>query len=154
MKKYFFIRSNGVSKNPSFHTDFKNVHMTLVKSAPEKRFAQNTNFLGLRQTFNWENSFWAKTFLCALFTKFICTFLKSARKDGFFYAPFDLFKENKFSSLRRDNELFWKMKKVTMEETAQNFEKLFLETGLRVSLPFQSLCHTSNLWNFVKITGP
>ncbi len=26
--------SNGVSKNPSFHTDFKYVHMTLVRSAP------------------------------------------------------------------------------------------------------------------------
>jgi hypothetical protein len=35
---------NGVLKNPSFHTDFKNVHMTLVKSAPKKSFAQKTNF--------------------------------------------------------------------------------------------------------------
>ncbi len=41
----------------------------------------------------------------ALFTKVIFTFLKSVRKDGYFDAPFDLFKENKFSSLRRDNEL-------------------------------------------------
>jgi hypothetical protein len=31
-------RSNGASKNPSFCTDFKNVHMTLVKSAPKKKF--------------------------------------------------------------------------------------------------------------------
>ncbi len=31
---------------------------------------------------------------------------KSVRKDGFFDAPFDLFKEKKFSSLRRNNELF------------------------------------------------
>jgi hypothetical protein len=30
------IRSNGVSKNPSFHTHFKNVYMTKVKSAPKK----------------------------------------------------------------------------------------------------------------------
>ncbi len=60
--------------------------MTLVKSAPKK--------------------FWPKLFLGALFTKVICTFLKSVRKDGFFDAPFDLFKEKKFSSLRRDNELF------------------------------------------------
>ncbi len=29
---------NGASKNPSFSTDFKNVHMTLVKSAPKKKF--------------------------------------------------------------------------------------------------------------------
>ncbi len=33
---FSLIRSNGVSKNPSFLTDFKNVHMTLVKSAPKK----------------------------------------------------------------------------------------------------------------------
>jgi hypothetical protein len=64
--------------------------------------------------------------LGAHFTKVICTFFKSVRKDGFFDAPIDLFKEKKFSSLRRDNELFWELKKVKNEETAQNFEKLFL----------------------------
>ncbi len=32
---FSLIRSNGVSKNPSFHTDFKNLRMTLVKSAPK-----------------------------------------------------------------------------------------------------------------------
>jgi hypothetical protein len=35
-------RSNGTSKNPSFRTDFKNLHMTLVKSAPKKSFGQKT----------------------------------------------------------------------------------------------------------------
>jgi hypothetical protein len=35
-------RSNGASKNPSFLTDFKNVNMTLVKSAPKKSFSQKT----------------------------------------------------------------------------------------------------------------
>jgi hypothetical protein len=35
-------RSNGASKNPSFPTDFKNVYMTLVKSAPKKFFCQKT----------------------------------------------------------------------------------------------------------------
>ncbi len=73
-----------VSKNLSFHTDFKNVHKTLVKSAPKKSFAQKTAFLGL---------FWQKLFLVALFTNVICTFLKSVRKDRFFDALFDLFKE-------------------------------------------------------------
>ena len=47
----------------------------------------------------------------ALFTKVICTFLKSVRKAGFFDAPFYLFKEKKFSSLRRDNELFKRAEK-------------------------------------------
>ena len=39
--------------------------------------------------------FWLKLFWGALFTKVICTFLKSVRKDGFFDAPFELFKEKK-----------------------------------------------------------
>jgi hypothetical protein len=33
---------NGASKNLSFRTDFKNLHMTLVKSAPKKSFCQKT----------------------------------------------------------------------------------------------------------------
>ncbi len=86
--------------------------MILVKSAPKKVLPKKPIF-------------WLKLFLGALFSKVICTFLKSVRKDGFFDAPFDPFKEKKFSSLRRDNELFWELKKVKMEETAQNFEKRF-----------------------------
>ncbi len=39
-------RLNEVSKNPSFHTNFKNVHLTLVKSAPQKCFAQKNKFFG------------------------------------------------------------------------------------------------------------
>jgi hypothetical protein len=35
-------RSNGASKNQSFRTDFKNVHMTFVKSAPKNSFSQKT----------------------------------------------------------------------------------------------------------------
>ncbi len=70
--------------------------MTLVKSAPKK-----TDFLG--QFSIGKIVFWLKLFLGALFTKVICTFLKSVRKYGLFDAPVDLFKEEKFSSLRRDN---------------------------------------------------
>jgi hypothetical protein len=75
--------------------------MTLVKSAPKKSFAQKTEFFD-------KIVFWLKHFLGALF-KVICTFLKSVRKDGCFDARFDLFKEKKFSSLRRDNRLFWSL---------------------------------------------
>jgi hypothetical protein len=50
--------------------------MTLVKSAPEKSFAPKTDFLG-------KIVFWLKLFLGELFSKIICTFLKSVRKDGF-----------------------------------------------------------------------
>ncbi len=77
--------------------------MTLVKSAPKKSFAQKTDFV---RTSIGKIVFWLKLFLGALFTKVICTLLKSVQKDGFFDAPFDLFKEKMFSSLRRDNELF------------------------------------------------
>ncbi len=43
MKTFFSLnRSNGPSKNPAFCTDFKNVHMTFVKSAPKKSFGQKT----------------------------------------------------------------------------------------------------------------
>jgi hypothetical protein len=48
-------------------SDFRNVHLTLVKSALEKSFAQKPIFLG----------FWAKTFLGTLFTKIKFTVLKS-----------------------------------------------------------------------------
>jgi hypothetical protein len=76
--------------------------MTLVKSAPKKPI-----FSGLGQISIGKIVFWLKLFLGTLFTKVICTFLKSVRKDGWSNdAPFDLFKEKKFSSLRRDNELF------------------------------------------------
>jgi hypothetical protein len=37
---------NGVSKNPSFYTEFKNVHLTFVKSAPKKSVTQKTDFSG------------------------------------------------------------------------------------------------------------
>ncbi len=37
-----------------------------------------------------------------------------------------------------------------MEETAQNFYKQILE----FHSPSKILCHTSKLWNFVKIIGP
>jgi hypothetical protein len=74
---------------------FKNVQMTFVKSAPKKNVAQKTDFFGLRQISIDKIVFLAKTFLGALFTKVICTFLKSVRTDGFFDAPFDLFKEKK-----------------------------------------------------------
>jgi hypothetical protein len=32
----------GYKKNPSFYTDFKNVHLTFVKSAPKKVYPQKT----------------------------------------------------------------------------------------------------------------
>jgi hypothetical protein len=62
--------------------------MILVKSASKKSFAQKNDFF--RTFFNFQFSiakivFWQKLFLGAngaLFTKVICTFLKTVRKDG------------------------------------------------------------------------
>ena len=50
-------RSNGASKNPSFCTDFKNVHLTFVKSAPKKSFSQKT-ILPIENRFFGQNFFW------------------------------------------------------------------------------------------------
>jgi hypothetical protein len=41
-----------------------------------------------------------------------------------------------------------------MQETAQDFEKLFFIYGSLIFIAFQILCHTSKLLNFVKMTGP
>ncbi len=126
--------------------------MTLVKSASKKSFSQKT-ILPIESPK--KSVFWAKLFLVALFTKVICTFLKSVRKDGFFDAPFDLFKEKKFSSLRRGNELIWELKKVKNRRNRLKFRKtVFYKQILDFQCPSKILCHTSNLWNFVKITGP
>jgi hypothetical protein len=46
-------------------------------------------------------------------------------KRWIFDTSFDLTKEKKFSSLRRDNEPFWVLKRSEMEETAQYFKKRF-----------------------------
>ncbi len=112
-------RSNGASKNPSFHTDLKNVHMT-VKSAHKKVLAKRLFYT------NWKKLvFWAKLFLGALFTKIICTFFKSIWKDGFFDTPFDLIKEKKFSSHISVSVYFLWSKKSKMEATTQYFGKRF-----------------------------
>ncbi len=89
-------RSNGASKNPSFLTDFKNVHMTFGKSAPKKVLAKKPFYqLKICEVLR-KICFWATLFLGALFTKVICTFLKSVWKDVFFDTPFDLIKEKSF----------------------------------------------------------
>jgi len=37
--------ANGASQNPPFHTDFENVNLILVKSAPKKVFAEKNEEL-------------------------------------------------------------------------------------------------------------
>jgi hypothetical protein len=72
--------------------------------------------------------------------------LKSVQKDGFFDAPFDLFKEKKFSSLRRDNELFKELKKVKNGRNRSKFRKtVFYKQTLDFHCPSKILCYTSNL---------
>jgi hypothetical protein len=60
-----------------------------------KSVAKKPIFIGFDKFSIGKISFWLKLFLGALFTKVICTFFKSVRKDGFFDAPFDIFKEKK-----------------------------------------------------------
>ncbi len=73
----------------------------------------------------------------------------------YFDAPFDLLKKKSFHLLERTMNFFESWKRSKMEETAQNFEKrFFYKQILDFHCPSKILCHTSNLWNFVKITGP
>ncbi len=96
-----------VSKNPSFHTDFKNVYLTLVKSAPKISFAQKYDFLGLSKFSIGKIVFVDKIFFgCTFYHKVVCTFLKSIQKDGFFDAPFDLFKQKSFHLLEGTMNFF------------------------------------------------
>ncbi len=75
-------------------------------------------------------------------------------KRRIFWCPIRLFKEKKFSSLRRDNKLFWELKKVKNGRNRSKFWKtVFYKQILDFHCPSKILCHTSNLWNFVKITG-
>ncbi len=56
--------------------------MALVKSVPKKKFCpKKPIFLGKFSIA--KIVFWLKHFLGAIFTKVICTFLKSVRKEGF-----------------------------------------------------------------------
>jgi hypothetical protein len=45
-KLFSLNKLNGVSKNPSFFTYFKDVHLTLVKSATKNVFGPKTDFFG------------------------------------------------------------------------------------------------------------
>jgi hypothetical protein len=74
---------------------------------PKKSFAQKTDFFR-----TWANLligkivFWLKLFLGALFTKVICTFLKSVRKDGFFDAHSTYSKKKSFHLLEGTMNFF------------------------------------------------
>jgi hypothetical protein len=63
MRRILFslVKSDGVSKNPSFHTDLKKRTFDLVKSVPKNRF------LGLGKFPIDKLVFWLILFLCALF---------------------------------------------------------------------------------------
>jgi hypothetical protein len=55
MENYFSLIWPNVVENIHFiiGTDFKNVHLTLVKIAPKKVFPKNKGFFGIRQIFYW-----------------------------------------------------------------------------------------------------
>jgi hypothetical protein len=57
--------------------------MTLVKSAPQKKFCPKNKLLSIGKIV-----VWLKLLLGALFITVICTFLKSVQKDGFFETLF------------------------------------------------------------------
>ncbi len=86
-------RSNRVSKNPSFHTDFKNIHMILVKSAPKKSIAQKNDFFRTLANFQ--------------LVKYV-HFWNRYEKTDFLYPIRPIHRKKVcITSLKRDNELFW-----------------------------------------------
>ncbi len=57
MKIFSSNMANGVSKNPCFHIDFKNVNSILVKSVPKKSLAKKTVLPNEKSVFR-ANFFW------------------------------------------------------------------------------------------------
>ncbi len=109
--------------SPSFYTVFKNVPLTLLKSATKNSFAQKTDFSGTWQI--GKAGFWLKLFWGAIFTKFKFTFLNQYERQTFWYPISHIW--------RGENEKF---------------------EVLDFHWPLKFLCHTSKLWNIVKITSP
>jgi hypothetical protein len=86
METFFSLnRSNGASKTPSFRTDFKNGHMTLVKSA-HKKLSPKTILL-IKNRFCGQKFFWVQ-FLLRSYVHFCNQYEKTV-----YDTPFDLIKE-------------------------------------------------------------
>ncbi len=65
-------------------------------------------------------------------------------------------KKKSFHLLEGTRNTFWELKGKKMQENSLNFSKsdFFINRSENFILPFKISCHTSKLWNFVKITGP
>ncbi len=113
---------------------------------PKKVLPKKLIFLGIGKIV-----FWLKLFLGALFTKVICTLLKSVWKDGFLM-PQSTYSKQKIFISNRDNVENLKGKKWKPVKIVKNC--FFYKQILNFLCPSKILCHTSKLWNFVKITGP
>ncbi len=75
-------------------------------------------------------------FLGALFTKVICTFLKSVWRDGFFDTPFDLIKEKSFHLIVGSVCTFCVLKSPKWKQPLNISENGFFITGFRISSTF------------------
>ncbi len=70
-------------------------------------------------------------------------------KRRIFWCPIRPTQRKKFSSLRRDNELFWELKRVKNGRNRSKFRKtVFYKQILDFHCPSKILCNTSNVWNF------
>ncbi len=95
-----------------------------------------------------QSVFWAKLFLSVLFSKVMCTFLKSVRKDGFFDNPFDLIKEKKLLSHSRVSVYFHELKSGSNHSIFR--KTVFYKQVLKFQYPSKFLCQTSvrqNNWS-------
>ncbi len=136
----FRLGRMGVSKNPSFHTDFKNVHMmTLAKTAP-KKFFPKTVFLWLSRRSSYHHMYGI--------------FLKSVWKFGFLILNSTSQRKKVFISGTRS--LFGNLKGQEWKKLHSISENFFFYKQIldfHYPYPFKIWCHTSKFWNFVKITG-
>ncbi len=72
MKTFFSLnRSKRVTKNQPFYTDFKNVHLTSVKSTPKKVCPKNR--FSNRKKSQQKTVFWTKLFLGCTISKVKCS---------------------------------------------------------------------------------
>jgi hypothetical protein len=106
--------ANGVSKNPSIHSDFKNLHWIIVKRAPK---ILAIKFILLIENFSKSKKirFLDKSFLCVHFLPSNAQFWNHYEKTDFLKTPYDHIQRKKLSSYGRVNALFTISKKATTQ---------------------------------------
>ncbi len=141
-KLFSLIGSNGVSTKSVFSYWDQKCIFDLRKKGTRKKFCPKTRF------------FWLKLFLMHFLRGHMYIFeISTVRKDGYFDALFDLFKEKSFRLLEGTMNLFENLKGQKRKKPLNISKNGFNKQILNFRCASKVLCLTSKLWNFVKITG-